>query len=308
MLSVLIPIYNYNVVNLVRVLHKQLSNACIPFEIICFDDASNNSFIEYNTQIENFSNSKLILSKKNTGRVNARKTLCNKAKYNWLLFLDADVMPKSDAFVTNYINLMSQNKDAVFGGFAYKDVFPDADNMLRWKYGKKNEQVPAILRNRNPYRVIISANFLIKKNAFINVIANFKATNTGYGFDSYFAALLKKMTYSVFHIDNEVYHLGIEESSVYLSKKKLAAEVLLELYKDNLLRCSENSLLKLFKKLKHYKLNHLFGLIYKISKHRLERNLTGANPNIFLLQLYRICYMCFKDLNPGYLDNVSKNS
>ena len=40
MLSILIPIYNYNVYPLVEELHKQCIECKIDFEIICIDDAS----------------------------------------------------------------------------------------------------------------------------------------------------------------------------------------------------------------------------------------------------------------------------
>ena len=34
MISVLIPVYNYNILDLVSEVHKQLSNAKVPFEIL----------------------------------------------------------------------------------------------------------------------------------------------------------------------------------------------------------------------------------------------------------------------------------
>ena len=41
MLSILIPIYNYNSYPLVQELHKQCLESDIDFEILCQDDASN---------------------------------------------------------------------------------------------------------------------------------------------------------------------------------------------------------------------------------------------------------------------------
>jgi glycosyltransferase involved in cell wall biosynthesis len=49
MLSILIPIYNYNAYPLVKELHSQCLEATIDFEIFCIDDASN----EYESIITN---------------------------------------------------------------------------------------------------------------------------------------------------------------------------------------------------------------------------------------------------------------
>ena len=48
MLSILIPVYNYNVVPLVLELHKQCLECEIDFEILCQDDASNSELNEEN--------------------------------------------------------------------------------------------------------------------------------------------------------------------------------------------------------------------------------------------------------------------
>ena len=43
MLSILIPIYNFKVVDVVLELKAQAEKLDVPFEILCFDDASSNS-------------------------------------------------------------------------------------------------------------------------------------------------------------------------------------------------------------------------------------------------------------------------
>ena len=48
MLSILIPIYNYNVYPLVLELHEQCMTLGISFEILCQDDGSTITFIENN--------------------------------------------------------------------------------------------------------------------------------------------------------------------------------------------------------------------------------------------------------------------
>ena len=101
----------------------------------------------------------------------------------------------------------------------------------------------------------------------------------------------------VFHIDNEVYHLGIETSDVYLRKKEKAAETLLSLYNAKKIGNHQNDLLRVFIKLKLFKLNVVFSKLYIVFKKRLKNNLLSNKPSMKLLQFYRISYMCYKDLN-----------
>lgn len=296
MLSVLIPTYNYAVSELVEALYNQLKVAEIDFEILCLEDGSNNDFIEKNRAIENFKNTRQLISNTNLGRTKARQVLCDSANYDWLLFLDADVMPKKSSFIQQYLDATPLGFEAVYGGFTYHKTKPHKDYMLRWKYGRTNEEVKAHIRNQKPYKVIISANCLIKKRVF-SLISS-KIETKGYGFDNYYGALLKENSIKVLHIDNEVYHLGIEKSNIYLTKKEQAAETLLQLTKDNKIVNHDNSLLTTFTHLKKLKLNYLFSLVFKIFGPLLKRNLTSKNPSISILQIYRISYMCYKELNP----------
>ena len=121
----------------------------------------------------------------------------------------------------------------------------------------------------------------------------------GYGFDNFFGALLKSKNAKVFHIDNEVYHLGIESSKRYLRKKEKAAETLLSLYKADKIKNHQNDLLKLYITLKKWKCNSILSLIFKQFNKRIKANLLSSNPSMTLFQLYRISYMCYKDLNPS---------
>lgn len=295
MISVLIPVYNYNVVALVTHIHSQLQLCSVPFEIIALDDASTSEVVHDNNSLSNLEFTSYIKSNNNLGRTKARQYLAEKASYEWLLFLDADVMPKTELFISNYLKYTASDYEAVYGGFAYHEDLPDSNNRLRWTYGKTHEQISAKERNKRPYKVIISANFMIKKSIFIEI--NSEIEDKGYGFDNYFAALLKMNSIKVFHIDNEVYHLGIETSKAYLNKKENAAETLLSLYKTNKIENHQNDLLLLFIKLKRLKLHYLFSWVYKCFKKRFQSNLLGTKPSMSILQLYRISYMCHKDLN-----------
>ena len=106
MISVLIPVYNNYVTELVTTLNEQLKLFDVEYEIICLDDKSESKFIAKNIEIEKLSNAKYLQSEQNLCRTKTRHKLANLANYNWLLFLDSDVLPKANQFIQNYINLL----------------------------------------------------------------------------------------------------------------------------------------------------------------------------------------------------------
>ncbi|WP_299890762.1 glycosyltransferase family 2 protein [uncultured Lacinutrix sp.] len=287
MLSVLIPTYNYDISALIAELHQQLIKTKKAFEILVLEDGSTKDINDNST----LSHTTIIVNKNNNGRVKARQLLAEKAQYDWLLFLDADVAPKNETFIAQYLKAIDSNNDAVFGGFTYHDTKPEDSYLLRWTYGKTKEEIPANIRNKKKYKVIISANFLIKKTVFLTINSEIP-TSKGYGFDNYFGTFLKLKAISVLHIDNEVYHLGIEKSDTYLRKKEQAALTLLKLYNKNNSISSDNDLLNLFMTLKRWKLAGIFSSIHQWLKVAMKNNLLGKKPSIKILQLYRISFMC----------------
>ena len=294
MLSILIPTYNYNITVLVHNIHKQLIKAKIDFEIICLDDVSNEKISKINFVVNNLTFTSYQLSTTNNGIAITRQLLCEKANYNWVLLLDADTELKDEYFISNYLDIINTDYDFIFGGFAYKNIKPKKDYLLRWKYGKQYEALNALKRNTNPYKITIAANLLAKKEAYRSF--NLDSIGKQYAMDYYFGALLKQNKSKVLHIDNQVYHLGIEKSSKYLRKKEQAVETLLKLYNSENIKEHANDLLAYFITIKKIKLNYFLATIFKLFRPILKVNLLRKYPIILLLQLYKISYMCHFDL------------
>ena len=287
MLSILIPTYNYNIYDLVLDLHNKCLKEHINFEIICLEDGSNTTFINLNKKINKLSNCQHIINPNNSGRILTRLKLANLAKYDWLLYLDADVFPKSNDFILNYLQHINTNSEAVFGGFAYQKDTKNKTS-LRYLYGKKYEQVNADIRNKTPYKIIISANFLIKKALYLSITKQFKTTS--YGADLIFATHLMQHKVNVHHINNEVYHLGLEDNIVFFNKQKEAVSLLHHLNNQNKLITHQNSLLKAYKLVKKYRLEHLYLFLFKRFEPTLQRLIVGASPKTKLLQFYKLGY------------------
>ena len=76
-LSVLIPCYNFSVINLVKDICKQANSINIKYEIICIEDGSNQKFSNQN--LNEIQNVTYIENKKNIGRSKMRNLVSKKA-------------------------------------------------------------------------------------------------------------------------------------------------------------------------------------------------------------------------------------
>jgi len=299
MLSILIPTHNYDVMALVKQLHEQISKLQIAHEIMVYDNGSDRGIANRNEKIKDLTNTTIITSEKPIGISLAREFLVDKAKFDWILLLDADTQPKHNNFISQYVDYINTNNEVVFGGFSYKHEKPEKSEILRWKYGMAYENANAKQRNKTPYKITIAGNLLIKKQLYQSL--NLHLIKDGYGMDLYLGPQLKKIRIPIMHIDNEVYHLGLETNETYLQKVELAIGTLLKLYNENQIDSHENDLLSVYIKLKRIKVNYVMSILYKILQHPIKKNLLSGNPSINLLQLYKLLYICHYDfVQKGY--------
>ena len=79
MLSILIPIYNFKVVDVVLELKAQAEKLDVPFEILCFDDASS-THKDTNSTLQAEANIQYREFNRNIGRTKIRNLLVAKSK------------------------------------------------------------------------------------------------------------------------------------------------------------------------------------------------------------------------------------
>jgi glycosyltransferase involved in cell wall biosynthesis len=286
MLSVLIPTYNYSAFSLAVEIHKQLILEAINFEIICFDDGSNSLINSENEKINTLDFSSFKPLENNVGRSAIRNLLAEKAKYKWLLFLDADVKPVKSNFIKNYIACLKINKTVFCGGIQYENK-KENYSLLRYKFGKKHEEIASNKRNKNPEKYFFTSNFLIKKLVFNT--AKFEESLTEYGReDLLFSLELVKMGFRIQHLNNEVYHLGIDENSVFVFKTKKAMENIVFLDTMHLIDANQMPLLVIVRKLSFFK------MIHSVAKfHPFFERLSIRNSSVFFLNCMKVSYVCY---------------
>jgi hypothetical protein len=290
MLSILIPVYNYDVLPLVSELVKQCNAIGINFEIICFDDASQEFLID-NEKMNQFDNVSYSILKQNIGRSSIRNLLAKKAIYENLLFLDADTIPISDSFISNYISHISNSEKVIYGGILYESSKPLQEQILRWIYGRKREALNVTERTKNPYISFLTLNFLIKKSVFSKVRFNENIPNLRHE-DTLFSFELKQNQIEIIHIENPVYHLGIENSETFLRKSEEAVIGLKNLVNSNLISSDYVRLSYYFKIIKKYHLQFLVSFGFRIFKPFFLKQLLSKKPSLFVFDIYRLGYYC----------------
>lgn len=284
MLSILVPTYNHPIYDLIQEMSRQAEAMAIPYEIIVSEDHSS-LHQEENKKIISFPHTKYLEQAQNLGRTKNRELLAQTATYDWLLFLDADVLPATTSFLKDYTHSISDQVELIFGGVSYQEESPNKNQHLRWFYGKHREAQSVEKRQQQQPWFIISQNLLIKKDLFLK--ANVSKENR-YGLDNLFSHQLKTLKAKIVHIDNPVIHLGLEENFLFLKKSIEAVETTVYYEHLGMMESSLSRLQKSYIFLKRSKLTGLFVAIIKPFKKRMERNLLGNSPSLFLFDLYKL--------------------
>lgn len=291
MLSILIPTYNYNCFALVTELHRQCNEVPVEFEIIVLDDGSQLFHIE-NQQINQLSHCSYTILGSNIGRSKIRNLLAQKAKYQQLLFLDADVFPRDKNFISNYLAAASEVDMVVAGGLLYQANPPSKELMLRWKYGSAREARSVEERRKIPYQALLASNFMISKKVlekvpFCEEMPDLRREDTLFSYD------LRKNNVKVMHIDNPVFHLGIDSFEVMIKKEHESLDGLIYILEHGQIEEDYIKISRLYSIMKRWHLKSFFAGIFKLLRPALLKNLSSKDPSLKVYDLYRIGYLCF---------------
>lgn len=292
MISILIPIYNYNAFPLAASIVNQTLILGVEIEIICIDDASKSLLNKENEKINLLKNAKFFSNEINLGFSSNRNFLASISKFDFLIFIDGDSEIIDKNFINNYLNAISEGVDVIYGGRVHPNSVNNSNQKLRWKYGKFVESKTAIERTKKEYISLMFNNTLITKNAFNKI--KFDSSTNKYGHDdtlfAYKASLIKL---KIKHIDNAVMHGDIDTNNVFINKTETALINLLLVYKLNKISFNFVKILKLYKILFNYKIDYIISYLFKISKPLLKSQLQSTNPSLFLFNLYKIGFLCF---------------
>lgn len=293
MLSINIPVYNVEVVKLVKQLAAQAEVLKIQYEIRVYDDGSDEIIKSINKYGLKIPHVIYIELEKNMGRSAIRNKMGLDSQKELLLFMDADSKVVKEDYLSSYLENYKSGS-VVCGGRSYAQVRPaDEEKTFHWTYGIQREAISAKKRLQSKGFFFMSNNFILEKKTFEKV--NFREELREYGHeDTLFGFDLICKGYQIVHVDNPLEHTGLESAQVFLKKSKLALDNL-KLIKDNLLdeRSDFNkqvNFLRKYELIVRFIPIRLICVLYKKYNDKLEQNLKGKQPSMFLFDLYKLGY------------------
>ncbi len=218
-LSILVPYFHDDPVPLIKALSDQCKeNRSV--EVLVYDDGSNDKSLNKSVAAaiqKSEVSARLFIASQNHGRSFARNQLTGHAKANWVLFLDADMLPQTNDFVSKYISLIEAGSaDVIFGGFKVPSEAHDPDHDLHRALSEISDCLSLEQRNAAGPQFVASSNLAVRKHVL--EAEPFDAKFSGWGWeDSEWAARVTKR-FKLIHADNPALHLGLETTDTLLRR------------------------------------------------------------------------------------------
>lgn len=291
-LSILIPTYNDDCVQLVCALSEQVQAIeGLECEIVVSDDCSTDtSLMERNRSLRSMPMVRYIEQPANLGRAAHRNLLARETRYDWLLYIDSHMSVRNENFILTYIEqvrAMAGTEGVCYGG--YEVVAPrDWRRSLRYKYERDYlKSHPASVRSQHEYQEFHTCNFLVSRAVMLR--HPFDERLHGYGYeDVLWGKVLADARVPVQHIDNMLTFDRFESNESYLCKTE---EALHSLHAMSGQLSGYSRLLTLTERLRHWHLSGAVRLWHKLTGSIERRHLSGRCPTLFVFNLYRLGYL-----------------
>ena len=281
-LSILIPTHNDPCLTLVTTLQQQAEKAGLRYEIIVADDASTDAAVkEQNRGINQLPHCRVEERQENVGRACIRNFLALQAEYEWLLFIDSDMVVCRQDFLVRYAQTDDEYQ-VVDGGITIGKV---KSGNLRALYEQAAEHKhTAEQRRQKPYQHLHTANLLIRRDVLLSHPFDERFRHYGYE-DVLLGKQLEQAQVPIAHIDNPLSFEIFEENAHFISKTEEGLRTLHE-FRDDLE--GYNGLLAVSRRLRL--LTPLVRLWHWLNKGWEYRQLAGSQPSLTVFTLYRLGY------------------
>lgn len=279
-LSILIPTFNDPCATLVRDLRRQAEKLAIRYEIIVADDGSTDSrVVEENRAVNGWTNCRYIERRENVGRACIRNFLTREAHYEWLLFIDSDMVVCREDFLQCYA-LTLDDEQVVIGGVEIRGGNPRNLRAIYERAAAKQHTVEH--RQQHPYQDFHTANFLIHRDVMMQHPFDERFRKYGYE-DVLLGKTLEQEGITLRHIDNPLSFEIFETNEDFIRKTEEGLQTLNAFRNElkgysRLLDTEERMPLRLLTCW-----HRLFGAWER-------RRLTGHHPTLLLFKLYKAGY------------------
>ncbi|SFP75938.1 glycosyltransferase family 2 protein [Hymenobacter arizonensis] len=289
-LSVLIPVFNWDVNELVDALLAQRADWPGPIEIILFDDGSREETRAANRPLACRPGVRYHELPHNVGRAAIRNQLVAASeRQEWLLLLDNDSLLPDAHFLARYA-AARHLAPLLIGGTCYTQAPPaHPASYFRWYYGRNREARPATVRQQAPHAQLAINNALM--HAAILTQFPFDEELKGYGHeDTKLGLELARAQVPIVHLDNPVLHMGLEPADIFLDKSRQAVRNLAYLYRTTGLG-TDTQLLQTALRLQRFGLAPATRSTLRVLSPSLRSSLLSDRPSLRkfdLLKLYWI--------------------
>ncbi len=285
MISICIPVYNFNITSLIKELSKQATSLTIEYEIIIIDDCSQH-FLEINKAA--CQELTYIELPKNIGRASIRNLFLKYAQYEYLLFIDCDSLIETPSLLHNYEAAIKSNPLVVCGGRTYSPKRPERNKILKWKYGIFRESKPSNIRSHFPNQSFMTNNFLIRKKTLEEIKFDERITKYGHE-DTLFGLELKNNNIVITHINNPVLNSELDTNTECLKKTRESILNLINIlndpkYKKDLMK--DVAMLRFYNKVK--KAEKLIGVSFLFLKPIIAFLLKKGYVHLYLFDYYKL--------------------
>lgn len=291
MISICIPVYNFDVIGLVKALEEQCRQLSVPAEIILIDDASSKAIQEINKP--SCSKHQYYELTENIGRARIRNLFLDYAQFEYLLFLDCDGIITTPNFLEKYLEcIKNTNPEVVCGGRVYPEIPPGKNQLLRWKYGVKVESRNALERSKCPNQSFMTNNFLLRKSLLERLKFDERLQQYGHE-DTLFGIELKRNQVSVTHIENPVLNGDIETNELFLEKTEKGIENLMKIvtFQNDKTDLVKNvKLLSVYYTMRKFYLVGIVRVVFLVFRKMIRKRLAHGKADLTLFDFYKLGY------------------
>lgn len=227
MLSICIPVHNFDVRPLVGELDRQAQCLGEATEVLVYDNGSESAIRDLHRDLANHPRVRYERLDGKIGKSALRNRMAKEARGSHLIMIDQETWP-NDRYLARYLEAVPAK--VVMGGITYDCLRPDDPRMvLHWSYGQRREKLPPARRREN-HGYFGSTNFLVSRETLLAhpfpELAEYGHENTLWG------QLLVPTGIAVAYIENPVVFKALEPFEVFLANQRNAVKNLKELRKQ----------------------------------------------------------------------------